>query len=59
METMCNRPRYDGLCVNIRSGEVFFVQNIVSRVVNAVLSATFDRDELDRFLLFCNINFYT
>lgn len=52
METMCHRPRYDGLCVNIRSGEVFFVQNIVSRVVNTVLSATFDRDELDRFRLF-------
>jgi hypothetical protein len=48
LETMCNRPRYDGLCINLTSDEVFLVKDIPGRVKEVQLSLLFDREACDQ-----------
>lgn len=48
LETMCNRPRYDGLCINFETLEVLIVQEIPSAVKESFLDMPFDRPEMDR-----------
>jgi len=48
LETMCNRPRYDGLCVQLETKAAFIVENIASVAIDFNLGATFDRIEVDR-----------
>jgi hypothetical protein len=33
LETMCNRPRYDGLCVNLATDDVFIVQDVAASAI--------------------------
>lgn len=48
LETMCNRPRYDGLCVDHEKGEVHIVEYLVSSLTKTDLTMTFDRSKSDR-----------
>ena len=48
LETMCFRPRYDGLCVNLSDLSVTVERNIGSRVKQYLLDSKYDRPEMDR-----------
>lgn len=48
-ETMCNRPRYDAIVVNMDSWEACIVKNIVSVVASVHLNIYFDNEKACRY----------
>jgi hypothetical protein len=48
LETMCNRPRYDALVYDPEKKEVSIVRKIWELFRSMNITASFDRDELDR-----------
>lgn len=49
LETMCNRPRYDGLCVNLETNDVFIVHDVATITTECLFDVSFDRVEIDRY----------
>lgn len=48
LETMCNRPRYDALVYDPQKKEVSIVRKFWEQFRSMDITASFDRDELDR-----------
>jgi len=63
LETMCFRPRYDGLCIDLDTNVVSVERNIGARVKKYLLDATYDRSLTDRCfklirsIILCCFNF--
>ena len=48
LETMCNKPRYDGLCIDREKGEVFIMKSLVTNILRIDLTnVAFDRSEAE------------
>lgn len=49
LETMCNRPRYDGLIYDLEKEEIVLMRQLLNKFVSIDAAATFDQDAVDKY----------
>jgi hypothetical protein len=50
LETMCHKPRYDGLVYNLKTKEVSILKGIQRMVTTIDFETTYDSEEVERYL---------